>query len=73
MLMPYHDDRTWLLRSWKTKHKGQPYYSGYIKLSSGLREMSGMLRRNLHMLKRSYLSYVMVWFAVNVVVTRSHL
>ena len=71
--MPYHDDQTWLLRLWKTKRRGQPYYSGYVKLSSRLLEQSGMLRRNLHMLETSYLSYVMVWYAVNMVVTRSHL
>ena len=73
MLMPYHDDRTWLLRSWKTKRRGQPYYSGYVKLSSEPLERSRMLPRNLHALEKSYLSYVMVWYAVNMVVMRSHL
>ena len=73
MLMPYHDDQTWLLRSWKTKCRGQPYYSRYVKLSSGPLERSGMLQGNLHALEKSCLSYVMVWCAVNVVVTRSHL
>ena len=32
-----------------------------------------MLPRNLHVLEKSCLSYVMVWYAVNVVVMRSHL
>ena len=71
--MPYHDDWTWLLRSWKTKRRGQPYYSEYIKLSSGLLDQSGMLQRNLHALEKSCLLYVMAWYAINVVVTRSHL
>ena len=73
LLMPYHNDRIWLLRSWKMKRRGQPYYSGYVKLSSGPLEWSGMLPRNLHALEKSCLSYVTVWYAVNVVVTRSHL
>ena len=73
LLMPYHGDRIWLLRSWRTKRRGQPYYSGYVKLSSGLLEKSGMLQRNLHALEKSCLSYVVVWYAISVVVTRSHL
>ena len=73
MLMHYYDNRTWLLRSWKTKRRGQPYYSGYVKLSSGPQEQNGMLQRNLHTLEKSCLSYVMVWYAVNMVVTRSRL
>ena len=51
----------------------QPYYSGYIRLSSRLLEMSGMLPWSLHMLGISCLCYVMVWFAICVVVMRSHL
>ena len=72
LLMPYHGDRIWLLKSWNMSHRAQPYYSGYIRLSSGLLEMSGMLTRNLHVLGISCMCYVMVWFAVCVVVTSLH-
>ena len=51
----------------------QSYYSGYVRLCNGLLETSEMLLRKLHTLGRNCLSYVMVWYAVYVVVTKSHL
>ena len=72
LLMPFHDDWIWLLQSWRMRPREQPYYSGYIRLSSGLLEMSGMLRRKLHTLGRNCLSYMTVWYAICVVVMRWH-
>ena len=54
-------------------HREWPYYSGYIRLSCRLLVMNGMLLWTLHMLGTNYLSCVIVWFAVCVVVMRLHL